>query len=245
MVAQLNNTLTYDPSIRGYVLPNGEPVPREEIERMVDAIRGSLGGKLERITEDLLAGQITLTEWQIAMAQATKDESIVAALLAIGGLAALAALNKQQSSSIWFAVGEHLRSQVKGIDRIANKISKGNRTPAQLRAYARYKASGVIGAYHRARRVGFMVAGFNEARRSLDPFAKHCPDCPAYETSDWVPIEEVVPVGHACRCNGRCRCRVQYRFNPERVLQKTLIEQLNDAREREKTTQAALLERLS
>ena len=244
MVAQLDNTLTYDPLTRRYTLPNGNPVSQQEIKQILDASRGHFGGKLERITQELLAGEVTLAEWQLAMAQATKDESIVAALLALGGLAALLALNRQQSALVWSIVGEHVRNQVGGINRVARDIAKGNRTPAQLRAYARYKASGVIGAYNKVRKIEFMAAGFNEARRSLDPFAKHCPDCPAYETTDWIAIDEVIPVGHACRCGGRCRCRVEYRFNPERILQKTLLEQLNDSKRSESAAQAALNERL-
>ena len=243
MVAQIDSALTYDVGTRQYILPNGEPVSSRQVKQILDAIQGQLGSKLEQITERLLANEITLAQWELATAEAIKDESIVAALLALGGLAALLTLGSR-SSYVWTAVGEHVRSQVNGVVRVANTIAKGGRTPAQLRAYARYKAGSVVGAYNRARKSVFIASGFNEARRFLDPTAQHCPDCPAYENPDWAPIADIIPVGHACRCNGRCRCRVQYRFNPERALQSTLLEQLERSKSVENAAQAALSRRL-
>lgn len=42
----------------------------------------------------------------------------------------------------------------------------------------------------------------------------NCPDCPGYETGDWVPIADIVPVGMGCICSGRCKCTIVYRKVP-------------------------------
>lgn len=215
----------YDPSQQRYIR-NGQAVATSEVRAVLLAIRTQLGNRIARHTEQLLNNEITLAEWEQLISAEAKDKSIAAALLGIGGVAIASNLNRQQYSALWEAVALGLGSWVIGLSRVGQRVSNGEYSPSMLRHYGRYKSSGVVGAYSQARKMGLLFSGFNEARRSLDPTANHCPDCPAYET-DWTDVSNVVPVGVACRCNGNCRCRVEYRFNPEKAFQSTLIEQIN------------------
>ncbi len=199
-----------------------------EIRKLLDQLRRSLSRRSLRATEQLLSGDITLAQWQLIITEETKNYSIVAAALAIGGLAIIRSLSRQQSRLFWLGIDRALRRQIDGLSRVTARIGNGIYTPDRVRWYGDYKSSSVVGSYNQARKLGLMVTGFNEGRRWMDPAANHCVDCPAYET-DWTDITNIVPVGVACRCNGRCRCTTQYRFNPERILNETLEEKINRA----------------
>ncbi|MEM9263983.1 MAG: hypothetical protein AAGA46_00490 [Cyanobacteria bacterium P01_F01_bin.13] len=199
----------------------------EDVKRLLAEVGVELSRKMVRHTNRLLDGQISLAEWHLFLTTETKKHDLIAILLGVGGLSIALGFGL----NFWEPTQSLIRSQFTGITRTAERIGGGEYTPKQLLWYANYKGSSVVGAYNQARKTGLMLSQFNEARRWPDPAAEHCIDCPAYSTGGlWVPTSDVVPIGVACRCNGRCRCRIEYRFNPERALQMSLSEQINRAK---------------
>jgi hypothetical protein len=82
---------------------------------------------------------------------------------------------------------------------------------AQAVARISQYAGATYGTYQEARRSSHAEAGKDEARRVLDEGAEHCADCLILAERDWVPIDELVPIGES-ECGANCRCDVEYRI---------------------------------
>jgi hypothetical protein len=53
--------------------------------------------------------------------------------------------------------------------------------------------------------------GFKQARRILDPGAKHCRDCIAWAEDGWQAMGILPAPGERCQCLFNCRCSLEYR----------------------------------
>ena len=198
----------YNPATGGYTR-NGEAVPYAEIQALLEFEQQRLNLRFEDATTSYLDGETTLEEWERKVAGESKTAFVIITLLVFGGLALLS--RNPQSRQIWKQTGETLREHLRGVNGFSMHVESGDRSAKQLQAYVGYKARGIRPLYAKLRKQAAISAGFTEARRFLDPSSQHCPQCPGYERFEWVPIDEIVPVGEACDCQGRCRCRVQYR----------------------------------
>ena len=227
--------LTFDQRAGQYRDGSGKLASSIYLQEFVALARGGLSNRLEQATERLLNGRISLREWERIFAEELKDHHLIMLLFAFGGIELLQ--RNPSARALFTQTGENTRGELLGLSIFAAAIASGLRTAGQILGYSRYKANSVRGAFERSRQSALIGVGYNEARRSLDPTARHCANCPAYETVDWVGIDDVVPVGHACDCNGYCRCRVEYRFNPQRALQTLGSATLADAIARQKNAQ--------
>jgi hypothetical protein len=207
---QFLNEAEYDIATGQYTR-NGQPVPPTEIALLIEAEQQALTRRFETATEAYLAGDITLEEWERRLADDSKTGFVIIALLIFGGLALLA--RNPRGSAIWGTTGAALREHIGGIAGYGQRLAEGLRSPAQLRGYVKYKARGIRPIAAQLKKDSAIALGFNEGRRFLDPTARHCVQCPGYERTDWVPIDEIVPLGVGCDCRGRCRCSIQYRRN--------------------------------
>ena len=196
---------------RGVYTLDGQTVTAEQMRELVTVESAALSTKLAIATDNYLDNDSTLDTWQTTFAEDQKDSIISVVLLAIGGVTA--ALQNPGARAIWSQAGRLLRDEFTGVRIFTEKTDNEERSEAQARNYGDYKARSVRPAFEQARKSILGFIGFNEGRRFLDPTADHCPDCPNHERLDWVPIDEIVPVGFDCRCRGRCRCSVQYRIN--------------------------------
>ena len=218
MVAQLiTQSPTYDGITGRFILSDGTQLSSADLKL---ALRGEsiwLERKLLQVTDRYISGRITTEEWQKEVLRLLKKSNILAMILAAGGVAVLvhASINRQYFELL----RDRLRELAIALSFLTVAILAEELTPGQVRGWMKYRASSVFGTYSTAEMLTRMAKqGANEARRSTDPTAAHCPDCPELETNGWVPIEQVTPIGVACRCNGKCRCRITYRFNPGRAL---------------------------
>ena len=89
MVAQLTNQISWDETTRSYVLPNGRKLTWEQVLQIIQSERAYHSRRMEQVTQQLLDGELTLEEWQRAMAQEMKDSHLAIATFAWGGIAAL------------------------------------------------------------------------------------------------------------------------------------------------------------
>lgn len=87
-MTDLTSQVRWDETTGRWVyVDTGEAVPeevmREEVDRLIDAAEAEVSA----LTEDLYAGDITVDEWEVAVAQVLKDAHITQAALARGGMA--------------------------------------------------------------------------------------------------------------------------------------------------------------
>ncbi|MEM9945475.1 MAG: hypothetical protein AAF810_05355 [Cyanobacteria bacterium P01_D01_bin.36] len=194
---------------------------RADILQVVGAEQGRLEVELERHARRLVNGQGTVADFERSMALSLKESHLRMTALGAGGEKFLR--QSPLASKYFGAAGYQLRQQYGHLSKFAGQIIDGQDgfgalTVERLVARSRRYAQSVISAYNRADLMTKVARqGHNEAWRSLG-VAKHCPDCPAYQTNGYISIDEVVAVGVACVCGGRCHCTIKTRFNPDRGL---------------------------
>jgi hypothetical protein len=180
----------------------GRVISAARVDALVTAEQQRLSVSLARLTDAMLNNDIRLVDWQLQFRDQIKNTVIRLALLGNFG--------QPMDEAAWGAVGVFLRREYRYLRRFAATIASGQLTPAQIKARAQLYAGVARRIYERSRKRWHLKNGFTEAKRTLDPNAQHCPECPMYAT-DWTSVEDIVPVGANCSCGGRCRCRIQYR----------------------------------
>lgn len=158
---------------------------------------------LDRITDDLLSGKLTLASWQEKFARELKEAYVVAGSVGRGG-------RRLMDFSDFGRIGGHLRFEYRHLNQFAQEIKLGILSPAQIKARARSYAHGVRSAYWEARRRALQVAGKTLERRVLRP-AEHCIDCIGYANRGWQPIGTFPPPGIGSQCLHGCRCEMEWK----------------------------------
>ena len=210
-------------TLRKIELAEGEipEADRAFVEADIEEMRRRYTALIERRValenEALLAGQQSIQRWEERVAEAAIVGILWGLLLAFRGLGRLR--ESRNGREILRAVRRTIDGETGAVRRAGDRIGRGELTPDQLRDIARRRSMSVDAAYSQAELLQRIDNGdVNEGRRVLA--SPHpCPDCPAYERPDWVPLSEIVPVGWACVCQARCKCQITYRFNPARALQ--------------------------
>lgn len=160
--------------------------------------------RLQGLTRRMLGGSLSVSEWQKEFAQTIKESHLRMSALGAGG--------KDRLNNAHFgSVGGLLRKEYRYLDNFAKGIQNGEFSEKYILARAGLYAASTRKSFFKGEQISRVVAGVTMARRVLDSQAKHCSDCPAYATPDWVAIEDVVVPGEACACGGRCRCTIIYK----------------------------------
>ena len=180
------------------------PLTTTDLQLRVLTEQAQNQARMQRLTDRMVAGDVSLEQWQRAMGRDIVRSHF---RMAQAGAGTAGQLTPEHL--------ERLRRQiVADLDGLAN-LAQGIADGEISEKMARYRA----GRYGYSAGASFFDAQHQShldgrwmARRMLDPAADHCPDCPGLARPDWIPAAEVTPVGVDCRCRGRCRCRVEYRM---------------------------------
>lgn len=216
MVAQLRpEQVTYDPRSGRYRSEFGGFLSAVDVRSVVEGEVNRLNTRLQTINDALLTNAIPLSLWEEAIAAQVKQSHLRVTALGVGGDEAL---RRSPLARRYFGVaGRNLRDVYASIRRLGDRIENGDLTEAQIRDRVNRLGNTVIPAHGRAQLLTRIAQqGHNEGARRLDVNVKnHCAQCPGHQRLDWVPIDQIVPVGHACDCGGYCHCTVRTRFNPK------------------------------
>ena len=187
------------------------PVSQKRIQELVDAHRRQLSQRTLRHGRDLINDRITLQQYHERMARDIVNGHIRMMEFGAGG-------RRQLTRRHWKRLREQLygdgpgRGDLRRLQRYIERIRSGELTEAQIRDRSRRYGANVAPSYENGRHANLISGERWEGRRFLDPATRHCPQCPSYERTDWVPASEIVPVGDACDCRGNCRCRTEFRL---------------------------------
>ena len=188
-------------------LDSGRVVSRNKLLELVREDIARSRTRIANLSTQLNNNQISVGNWQRAMVSEIKSLHLRSALLASGGEQGL-------SNRVLGATGRRLRQEYDALKAFSFQIEKGELSPAQILSRSQSYTRQAITAFSTAELITRADNGAVTARRKLDPAAKHCPECPRYQTNGFVPLENVVPIGVACTCRGNCRCVISYRFDP-------------------------------
>lgn len=196
---------SYDARAGQFRGDNGRFVPRAEVLRLVDAEVARTQTRLKGHARLLAGGKIDIAEFQTRTAEDVKLSHLRMAAFAAGG-------TKQLTPTHYGTAGAELKRQYKYLDGFGKAISAGTLTEKQLLARAQSYALSSRTAFFKSEKVTRGKNGFNQAKRSLDSQAQHCPSCLRYSTGGrWRYITDVIEPGVACECQSRCKCTIVYR----------------------------------
>jgi hypothetical protein len=196
--------IRYNPKASRYIDSNGRFVGQAKLDRLVLEEIQRTKARLRNVTQKLIDGKRSLSDWQETTALILKDSHLRLATLAAGGKGRL---DKKQLGK----VGAKLKSEYQLLNNFAKDIKDKEMSGKAILARAQLYAQSAAQTYYGNQHYIKGLDGANVAMRIPDPEANHCADCPGYSTHGlWLAINKVVPRGIACQCRGRCRCRVRY-----------------------------------
>ena len=198
--------ITFNPRAGRYVDEKKNFIKRSEVVAALDEEVLQLQNRLAALQSRLANGEITLEAFSRAARAELKPSLARSAMLGAGGREAFLDSNRQIGT-----LGAQAKLAYGSLRKLSQQLANGELTLGQAMDRTRRLANFSVGAFSRAEQLSRVEHGFLLAERLLDPSSKHCPDCPAYETAGFVPIDQVTPVGMGCRCGGRCRCIIRYR----------------------------------
>lgn len=151
-------------------------------------------------------GILSPSDWRDMMREEIKQEYITQYLAGRGG-------RDQMTQADWGSVGGMVREQYRFLDGMAGEIP--NLTEAQIAARSRMYTTSANEAFERAHRRAVSEAGMTEELWVIDPAAENCPDCVAFASEGWQPLDHFpMPGAGDTVCLTNCQCHKTYR-NPE------------------------------
>ncbi len=197
--------MEYNPRTGQYRDDNGKVIPKTQILDTIEQERRILERKIEAHSQNLISNSIDEFEWERRIKRDLKESHLKMVALGAGGKDNISQRHRGQ-------VGAALRQEYNALFDFRKKRQAGEISDRQLVARSKFYSRSLSQSYHRSEQLTRAQNGATLAKRTLDPTAKHCPECPGYSTrGKFVPIQNVVPPGTRCSCRGNCKCTVVYR----------------------------------
>ena len=183
---------------------NGRFVRRADILQLVDQESQRTEARLKAQTRLMIAGKLSLSEWEKQFAQTLKESHLRMMALSSGG-------KQNLTSRHYGAAGYELRRQYEFLDGFARDLAAGKLTADRALWRSGLYSSSIKTAFFKGEKIQKELESFTVARRSLDASANHCSSCTLHSTyGEWKPIAEVVEPGVNCECRSNCKCSIFY-----------------------------------
>jgi len=196
---------TWNATLGVYVLVATQDVVSFSVVRdIAEQVAQQSLSEMALLSKQLQAGEITLAEWQIGIAQRIKTLQINAMVAARGGWA-------QMSQADWGYAGSQIKKQYQYLRNFAEQIANGTQ---KLDGTFLYRTGmyedAARGSYEdMRRRIEQLYNGMEEESRDLG-YADHCDDCLEINARGWQPIGTLPRIGESvCRTN--CHCHFRFR----------------------------------
>lgn len=180
---------------------SGQFVSFDRVDREMARHTDATFVALDNMTNALYAGQLSLSQWQLAVAQLLKEAHLAQAMFAAGGKA-------NMGPREWGRVGRMLRDEYQYLAKFAIDIAAGKVSLAQALVRVRL--------YGRATRATY----WNEWTRRREGevwwvlgIAEHCPDCVTLAENSPYTMKSLptVPAAGDTECKRNCKCRLEVR----------------------------------
>lgn len=193
----------YDPRSRRYRnRSTGRYLPASEVRSAVDTIIDSQALKMRDLAQQLVDGQLALSDWQMQSAALLKALHVALGLAANGGLANTSAADLGYLAS-------QIKEQYKYLNKMALQIRKGEQSlDGTLVARAALYAQAGREIYEHMVGRAAANAGMTRERSVLGP-ADHCQGCTSEAAKGWQPIGSLIPIGQR-QCLANCHCSMEY-----------------------------------
>jgi hypothetical protein len=194
-----------------YGIGSRRMVTDSAVRASVDEYIAAQGEIVRRSTSALLAGVITLAQWQQIQRDVMIDTRLVVAAVASGGIERV---TDDDLSLIALALAyQFVRNQAFARDLADDRYRDAD--PVLRRAG--WYIDDARQQYEASRVRAHVAAGYEQAINVLDARSESCvdgtpdvPDCVSLTEAGWMPIEKMVPPGQR-RCGFNCRCFLDFR----------------------------------
>lgn len=190
--------LTWNESAGRFVDARGRFVSEAAVRSVIDQIADGAAARMAAASERMLAGDLSLAEWQAEMMRTVKLSQLAASTIAHGGAS-------RMDFSRYGAAGREIRNQYDYLRTFAAQVASGEQ-PLNGSLTARAKQYGQAARVTFEREYGRdqRNRGYQMERNVLHP-AEHCAVCVSESARGWVPIGSLIPIGsRTCRANDRC-----------------------------------------
>lgn len=194
---------TWDERTRKYYDPKGKPITQGEIRRRGLRVVNKSAEAIAELSEKLIAEEIAVEEWAVAMREATKAVHSAMTQLAYGGREQMGPVERGR-------LGVIIREQYKHLGNFTLEVEAGTVSGDGLRARAEMYAESSWGSHESSVAHREKLAGATEERSFLEPEADHCEECFVEASKGWSPIGSLIPIG-ARTCLARCQCNLEFR----------------------------------
>lgn len=186
-----------------YIAPNGRFVPIKQIRGALDGFIKVTTNSMEAISRRLVAGEISLAQWQTEMMVLSKNANLAGVALDRGGWYAM-------GPEDFGRAGRKIRDEYAFLNNFAAEIEAGTqRLDGSLHRRARlYGEQGRV-SYYDSARAAAIKDGFEEERSVITP-SESCEECISEDSAGWRPIGKVIPIGNRT-CLSNCNCFMRYR----------------------------------
>lgn len=193
----------WNAAARQYIAPSGQFVPRSMVRRALDTFITHTVGNMRAVSQLLVAGELSLAQWQLEMMALSKQVNLAGAAMEAGGW-------YQMGAAEFGRVGAKIREEYGYLQQFANQVESGEqRLDGTLpRRAMLYGEQGRV-TYYDASRASAASQGFDQERSILTP-ADHCAECVDQAARGYQPLGSMIPVGNR-QCRSNCKCFVVYR----------------------------------
>lgn len=207
---------TWDREERRYRDRFGRYVSRERVRESLDRYVDNLQAEAGDITQRLVDGEKTISEWQEGMASLIKRGHVAATAIAKGG-------HEQVDQAGWGRTGQILRVQYQYLQRFADQLEQGRPVNGGTVARAQMYAIAPTSTFENLLRADDIEAGFDVERRILHS-VNPCRNCVKYAAMGWQPAGILPGIAQRCQCLTRCRCTFErYRSQESRRKRRGLV----------------------
>lgn len=195
----------------------GRILPPDRADALFERRLGVYRDQGKAATEKMLAGRMTVREWQDEMKRIQRDLQLEARMIAVGG-------KNNMTPADYGAAGGRIGQENRRLGALGKRIEAGEMSPGQIRNAVRaHFEAGPRETYRRGREAVHRKAGYQEERSILGASEEHCnaargrTGCVEEAGRQWVPIGDSTPIGNRA-CGPGCHCHIEYRFDPENAL---------------------------
>jgi len=192
----------WDADAQEYVDANGKPVSDDDLRKWILLLLLLIRDNVDKLTERLTAGTLTLEEWAAAIEQELAHLHTALAIVANGGLA-------QMDGGKWERLATRLDFEITKFRNFVLQIEEGTLSAAQIRARIRLYVNAGWKTFANTVREREIEAGINDEERRVLGGSNHCAVCPEI-AGVWAPIGTLLPLGDT-PCNVNCLCHFEFR----------------------------------
>lgn len=197
----MNSEIYFDPDEQNYKYKKtNRKVSDYQLRKLAIKQIIAIKNKNQNITNQLLAGNITLRSWEYQTAKNIKDAHVAMFRLGIGG-------KKQAVMSDYLKVANELRlNHYPNFRRFVKQIKNGELSRKQINARLNMYWKSAKVSFENAFKDRKIKKGDRFAARRLGSCSPHCQSCIRYYQVGITSIADLILPGVACECRSNCCC---------------------------------------